>query len=394
MRTCPEKVNSAVRTKCTRKESRKGAIAVLSCFLLIVLMAAAAFAVDVSMMLKVQNELQRNADAAAMAGAWELVAQLKNGQHVTNAISSAKVKARQVGGRSSCGAVFPDVDLNSANNASGEIVVGRYTAFGSRSADITPDTTTNANAIAVTVFRSESRNGAVNFVFGRLLGANRANMSARAVAAFVTEIKGFKQPAQYNLPMLPFAIKEDKWNALTQGTGSDNYKWNEDTNSIQSGSDGVLELEMYAEKTGSSGNFGTIDLGAGSGTNELRRKIVEGLNSNDFAAMGGKLELGPTGTLTVSGDTGISAGMKDALTEIIGVPKIVPIYRQVSGNGTNAKYTLVKFVGVRVLTVNFQGSNKKVLVQPTMISPKFLIPNTDVNSDTSDYISAPVILVK
>ena len=183
MRTCLDNESPAVRTKCIRKKSRKGAIAVLSCFLLIVLMAAAAFAVDISLMLKVQNELQRNADAAAMAGAWELVAQLNNGQHVTNAINSAKFKARQVGGSSSCGAIFPDVDLNAVNNASGEIVVGRYTAFGSRSADITPDMTTNANAIAVTVFRSESRNGSVNYVFGRLLGANKANMSARAVAA-------------------------------------------------------------------------------------------------------------------------------------------------------------------------------------------------------------------
>jgi hypothetical protein len=85
--------------------------------------------------------------------------------------------------------------------------------------------------------------------------------------------------------------------------------------------------------------------------------------------------------------------MKGALSEIIGVPKIIPIYRKVTGNGTNAEYTIVKFVGIRIVSVDFQGSDKKVMVQPAVVSPKFLIPNTS-NSDTSDYLAAPVILVR
>jgi Flp pilus assembly protein TadG len=268
-------------------------------------MAAAAFAVDISMIMKVQNELQRTADTAAMAGAWELVAQLNDGQPVAEAISAARIKARQVAAGNSCGAIFPDVDLNTSNDASGEIVVGRFTDFGSRDGKIKPDETLNANALAVTVYRTESRNGAVNFVFGRLLGATNANLSRNAIAAFVTEIRGFKQPSEYNLPLLPFAVSEDKWNELLQGTGNDNYRWDDDSETVQTGTDGIIELEMYAGKTGASGNLGTIDLGTGSGTNDLNRQIVDGLNSDDFAAMGGSIELSESGTLTVSGDTGI-----------------------------------------------------------------------------------------
>src|SRR5688500_5837104 len=56
-----------------RVESRRGAIVVMAAVLLIILLAMVAFAVDSGYMLTVRTELQRAADAGAIAGAAALI---------------------------------------------------------------------------------------------------------------------------------------------------------------------------------------------------------------------------------------------------------------------------------------------------------------------------------
>ena len=55
------------------------------------------------------------------------------------------------------------------------------------------------------------------------------------------------------------------------------------------------------------------------------------------------------------GDTGISAGVKDELASIIGQTRIIPVFSSVSGNGNNATYVIVRWVGVRVMAVKLTG---------------------------------------
>jgi hypothetical protein len=102
--------------------------------------------------------------------------------------------------------------------------------------------------------------------------------------------------------------------------------------------------------------------------------------------MGGSLQFNDQGTLTLEGDTGISAGMKDDLASIIGKPRIIPIYRSVSGNGNNARYTIVKFGGIRILDVDLTGSkktSKHVTIQPAKVVTKGGISST-VSGRTKD----------
>ena len=53
----------------------QGNVLVLTCFLMIVMIAFIALTVDVGYLYTVRNELQRSADAAAIAATWELVAE-------------------------------------------------------------------------------------------------------------------------------------------------------------------------------------------------------------------------------------------------------------------------------------------------------------------------------
>jgi hypothetical protein len=97
----------------------------------------------------------------------------------------------------------------------------------------------------------------------------------------------------------------------------------------------------------------------------------------------------------LNGDTGISAGVKDELASIIGQPKVLPVFREVTGNGNNATYTIVDFVGVRVLDVKLTGSvsSKRVTIQPAAIvtSGAVWAPG---ESSVGHFIYSPVWLVR
>lgn len=126
-------------------------------------------------------------------------------------------------------------------------------------------------------------------------------------------------------PLLPFAMDETTWNNLiNNGIGSDNYCYS---------------------------------TGGGSGCHP---------NPNGTVT---------SGLLPLSGNTGISAGVKDDLAAIIGQPRAIPIFRPVAGPGNNATYQICKFVGVRILYVNLtcSPSQKKVVVQPAPVFDSSII---------------------
>ena len=94
---------------------------------------------------------------------------------------------------------------------------------------------------------------------------------------------------------------------------------------------------------------------------------------------GGQIQLDTTlspPSITMSGNPGISAGISSSLQSIIGKPVTIPIYDQNGGNGNNAWYRVIAFVGVRLLSVNFQGNPKYVIIQPALVTDPTAIRGT------------------
>ena len=106
------------------------------------------------------------------------------------------------------------------------------------------------------------------------------------------------------------------------------------------------------------------------------------------------MELNDRGTLGLNGDTGISAGVKDELNSIRGKRRIVPVFSSVSGPGNNAQYTIVQFVGIRIMEVDLTGksTSKRVIIQPATVKARGGIPSTSTN--TSRFVYSPVWLVR
>jgi hypothetical protein len=174
---------------------------------------------------------------------------------------------------------------------------------------------------------------------------------------------------------------------------SDNWAWDPESQTVEAGSDGTPEAMLFPERNDSPGNFGTLSIGSHTNsTQHLSAQIRDGLSNSDLEYHGGELKLGDDGTLELGGDTGISDAIKDDLTAIIGQPRMMPVYRRVVGQGNTAVYTIVKFVGIRIMSVQLTGAEKTLIIQPAdVVTPGVIPAETD---NTSDFVYSPVFLVK
>jgi hypothetical protein len=118
------------------------------------------------------------------------------------------------------------------------------------------------------------------------------------------------------------------------------------------------------------------------------------VSPSDLAYFGGKLEFDASGKLYLNGDTGISAGVKDDLASIIGKPRYILLFDQVSGPGNNATYRITGFGGIRILSVKLTGSptSKKVMIEQAEVVSRGVVPSS-TGSD-SNFVYSPVWLVR
>ncbi|HEV3343507.1 MAG TPA: pilus assembly protein TadG-related protein [Pirellulales bacterium] len=388
------------------KNHREGTIAILACFLMIGMLGMVAFAVDLGYLANSQTELQRTADATALAACEQLRYSVSGtpgtAVSLTNNVTAASTAASQYAAANKVCAQAPGL-------AASDVVIGYMANPANKTSTIqATGSVNNYNAVQVTVRRSASENGLVPSFFGKIFGQNGEAARASATAAFLGNVSGFGIPSAGtgpgggtgNLMIMPFALDLQTWNALLAGTGADVWKWDATKQQVIAGSDGILECNLFPQGTGSPGNRGTVSIGCSNGTSNLVRQILNGLSASDLAPYGGTLQLDSTGNLYLPANPGISAGDKSALASIIGQTRIIPIFSSVSGNGANAMYDIVQFVGIRVLDVNLTGSmsSKHLTVQPAWVYARGAVAASSANgsqpSQSSYGVFSPVWLVR
>lgn len=373
---------------CSRK--RTGNVLVLTVFALVGVFALMALAIDIGYLNMVDSELQRTADATAIAGAWTLYEQkelLQASSDVTTGL--VRATAAEYAGKNIAGGVAPAL-------AGQDVQVGFLANSAAAQAPLDTADPTVFNAVRVRVRRATDVNGEVPLFFARVLGFDRQGLGDGATAMYLNNFRGFRTPNETTkLAILPFALDRQTWDGMMAGGGTDSWKWDQSTKTITSGSDGVREVNLYPQGTGSPGNRGTVDIGASNNsTADLAQQILEGISAADLEDLGKPLELDANGQLGLNGDTGLSAGVKDELDHIKGQPRIIPIFDQVVKPGNNAEYRIVQFAGVRIMDVKLTGSmsSKRVIVQPAHVQVRGGIPGTE--NQTSQFISSPVWLVQ
>lgn len=376
-----------------RRPKRRGTTLILTVFTLFMLFSFLAFSIDTGFLAGARAEMRRSADAASMAGSWEMYNQLKLGA----SRSAAELQTRQVAAEYATANLVINQSLAmDAGPLSQEIRTG-YLANLDTGTEISSNPDLPFMAVQVSISKSPERNGQVPFYFGKIFGRTGQTMQSTATSVLAQSIKGFtlSTGSSQTLQLLPFALDLETWNQINDRCASDNYCYDEATQRIVAGRDGQPEVNLYPQGTGSPGNRGTVDIGgANNSTADIARQIVNGVSEADLNELGKPLVLDESGELTLGGDTGISAGVKDELASIIGQTRVIPIFASVTGNGNNAVYKIVKWAGVRILDVRLTGplSKKMVMVQPAPIISR----NTVVGSttSTSSQVFSPVLLVR
>ena len=326
--------------------------------------------VDVGNICVSKAELQRSADASALAAAAVLQDRYDlNGQPTPALVAyNARNMACEYVQSNPCRGVAMTLPRNDGNSENGDLVLGRYNAkTGEFDAS-----SSKYNSAYVFTRRDNVQNGQIPLYFGGLIGMPSINGNAEAAAYVETDIRGFgiETGAKATCGLLPFSLDVNVWQKRI-ALGIDDFTHDPVNQTVSSGSDEVLEISLYPGRL-EPGNFGTVDFGSrNNSTSDLSRQILNGLNADDFSYFSdNKLQLGEDGTLVLNGDTGLSATIQSDLNAIRGQSRILPLHEATWGNGDNAYFRVVAFVGVTILDADLNGAmrNKYVKLQPSYTS--------------------------
>lgn len=378
---------------------RRGNIIVLAALVLVMVFGFTAFAVDLGYITLAKAEIQKSADAAALAATVEMY----DGYGTNTTLTAAQVLANA---RTAAVAVAAENKAGGLNSVyldgTRDVRLGQYqynavTDTWSKNWGVSP-----YNLVEVTVHRDQtaSVNGdrPLDLFFAPVIGRENSTIVTTSTSAMMPGV-GVKKIPGINVGILPIALDLPTWNSYIGGSTSfgDSYKYNITSKTVSGGADGVREVNIYPNGSANlpPGNRGTVDIGNNNNsTADLTRQILYGLNDADMEALGGAIDFENDLPMTLNGDTGLSAGIKDDLEAIKGQPRLIPIFSAVSGPGNNAMYTIVKFVPIRIVYVKLTGSpsSKQVIVQtapyysPTVVTGEKVI--------TTDTIFGPASLVK
>lgn len=355
-------------------DRRRGKILIMTALMLPASLGMVALGVDSGVLAMSKSQLRTATDSAALAGAAHLAttARLQVGPVTSGDVSAARSKAVEFASYNKVFGVSTKLASNASNaNTGAEDVVFGYST---RPFDATKPLLTDAawlpyfNTVLVRASRTKASGGQVPAQFSAIWGRAGTDMTAMS-AATVVGVSGFKSTGSANAICLPIVLDKATFTAMIKGQTTDQYGYNAGSNTVTNGGDGIAESKLYPVSNGSPGNWGTIKIGvSNNSTSTLGAQIRYGITPAQLATYpSGTLQPDPaTGHIVFEGNPGISAGIKDDLTSIIGKPVQIPIYDPAlsGGNGNNAYYTVIAFAPVRIVKVVFQGSDKHVIVQP------------------------------
>jgi hypothetical protein len=383
--------------------------------MIVVLLALVALATDIGYLFVVQTQAQRCADSAALAGAWALATDEWGNTSPDEIHDQARSAAMQYASLNRVHEGGFELTANWDNVASGDIVIGELENPSDRSEQLSLWDSTQFNTVFVRVRRTNERRNPVPLFFARVMGIRSADVAAEAAAFFDSgHTVGFRATKDTNVLLLPFAVDVNDWLDLIndddddgdddEGSENDQWTYDPETQLVSEGADGKPELNIYPGKqTGNGkktqivpGNFGTVDIGPqNNSAKDLRRQIRDGITMDDLSSHGGELRLDAlTNKLRLNGDPGLTASIKDAVGDIIGQPRSILLYTDVSGQGSNAEFTIVGFAGIRVVDFSLTGNDKHITVQPALVIDRTAIVESSNSSATSYFVGAPARLVR
>jgi Flp pilus assembly protein TadG len=352
------------------RQRRRGAVLILVAIAMIPLLGMVALAVDYGYLLKEKTDLQGAADATALAAVLSLAPEPDGYQDLVAVRAAAREYAA-----ANAGEGFTVLDE--------DIVIGRFVP-STIYTNLQIDSSGVLDTVRVTLRRDTNANGGVALFFAKVLGFRDRPISATATAA-LQKASGLKEGSD----ILPCAVPLVEWNGQNIG----------DTWSIYG--DGRI-LDDWGNEI--PGNWGTIDVGAESNaTSELNDQILNGLRQADLDELYSEGTI-PTNThinafyaMWLDADTGLSAGLKHSVYEVIGKQRLVPIYDTLLGEGgDNMEAHIVNWGVVTISDAHFHGAiNTHIEITKSYMYDGDLYAQPDLSDEFNvieNAFTSPVLL--
>jgi hypothetical protein len=363
-----------------KSQPRRGAVAMLLPLVLTVLVGVGALALNLTWLSSHQTQLRQASEAAALAGAAQL---LDPAPDATPSAPDPAAAARVAAATVQAKAFFAANSAATLQTTSGnpDIVAGWSDDPTVPHGLVTPWTGVGpVNALSVRGIRRRNLGQGVLLWFGGLLGHKDAEPAAAATASMDQRICGFRPVGVVNVPMVPLLVAPtDQWPSSVPGTATglpDHYAVAPRTGTVGAGPDGVAEIALHVAVPGDSlppgeANARWLALPAAPvDFASVGRQIAQGLSAGDLAAAGGELVLDPDDTVLSAADSAPNASetaaLRTALLAIRGQKRIWPIGNLVTvGDETSCQVT--GFVAGCVVDCTFDGESLDIVVQACTI---------------------------
>ncbi len=356
----------------------RGTILPIVALLMVVFIGMLGFAVDLGRMAVCHTQLQTAADSAALAGASALgtdgmILPAWSYDQTTD-IASAQALAQKFGQGNG-------YDMNGQNpiiiNKTSDVTAGLLSSPYSPSSSFTTSGANSPfNAVRVRTYIDGDHGGNLNFLFAPVLNQRTTTLQATSTAVVqLFQISSLQAIGGLRCPILPITMSLSDWRKMVNNqTGLDNFNYNQATNQVVCGPDGLQEQQLYPGSNGTSSNNGLLQFGTSSRSNSvLSDEIINGPDSTQMTTQwppNGSPPWNSQHSFTMGADPGWRATNFDSLAQAVGQVRVIPINDGTSpGGGSNGTYTIVMLAPVRILS-SVKGGNGKgsAIVQAAVIS--------------------------
>ena len=392
----PDSIDGVFRAR------RRATVAILTMVMLVVIMGFAALTIDIGRLYVARGELQRYADAAALAGAFI---------YTTDAMLKVRLDASaadEISGVISSGAMLasttslenPTLGDPTALEAT-DLVFGKIDLANPTNPINTNPTASDYNVTQVVLRRSDSSgtNGSIPYYFAPVMGRLTGETAVLAAAAFDDRVSGIVMIDPGGGNIAPFSVHEDVFNGDLVG-GSDAYSYDPDTDNVIASGDGIREVNIYPDD-GAPGNFGLLNIGSpNQGVPVLASQIEDGVTPDDVEAEVGTAELvffntdGSVNTYDITGDPGMKSALTATLEGKVGQVIGFFLHNAVVENGANSVYTITNLRFGRLMGVVLTGNpaDRGVWVQPVVYAGNDL--RIDENAPSTNGLLGRLVLIR
>ncbi len=386
-------MHTSIRVYNHRKQYPKGAIAPLIALLLIPLLVFVAFCVDIGWITKTKSELQNAADAAVAAGARQLA-----DNYGAYSVAGNQNRATLIANAKNIASTYINAygQYNGASDAKTLSILSSDIQYGFTNADgdFNASYAGYPNTVQVAARRDSNANSQLSLFFGSITGRTSESLVASASATVYTGLISSFDPkgggvssgatftgggggwgdfygssgGGFNCSLLPVAFDVNYWNAFVATAVSPD-------GSMNTGADGAAQIKIYPSPDQAPGNVGLLCIGPPTNSDPSYADWIEnGPSPSDLQYLidDGQVPVSQQAPQAWKGSPGLKSNLVNSFAAIVDQPRLLPLfkaastspYQAASGNGSNATYNIVGFVGVTVTSATGNGSNMSICVKP------------------------------